>query len=239
MSAGLADRLRSGFARALGRALARLLRGLAATWRIDAGACVGSSPKDGPPRLVGFWHGKYFALLALLAGSRGSVLIGSGFRGEVIAAICESLGYTPILLPHRDREGALGQMRAALRGTPLCATALDGPVGPARQVKRSLLRVLAEVGAEVLPVSAVSAPRLVLGWRWDRREIPLPFARVRLAVGEPLSVPKGAADRALEEWRRRLADAVDALEADPRRRSTAEADDQSASSAAISARSQP
>jgi hypothetical protein len=66
---------------------------LAATWRIDAGACVGSSSKDGPPRLVGFWHGKYFALLALLAGSRG--------------------------------EGALGQMRAALRGTPVSTAEAD------------------------------------------------------------------------------------------------------------------
>jgi lysophospholipid acyltransferase (LPLAT)-like uncharacterized protein len=195
----------------LGRILAALLRRLAATWRIDATASARLTGAD-TPRLVGFWHGKYFALLALLRGVEGSVLIGAGFRGEVIAAICRALGYTPILLPHGDRARALEEIRAALRRNVQCATALDGPTGPARRVKPSLLRLIAEVGAEILPVSVVASPRLVLGWRWDRREIPLPLARVRLAVGEPIAIPRGAAAQELEVWQRRVAERVDELE---------------------------
>ena len=208
----LAGSLRSAFARALGWILATLLRLLAATWRVDSTASRRVAAEGGTAQLVGFWHGKYFALLALLRANEGSVLIGAGFRGEVIAAICESLGYTPILLPHGDRERALQEMRAALRAGPLCATALDGPVGPARQVKPSLLRLMADVGAKIQPVSVVAAPQLVLGWRWDRREIPLPLARVRLVVGEPILIPKGASDRELEEWRSRVTRRVDDLD---------------------------
>jgi lysophospholipid acyltransferase (LPLAT)-like uncharacterized protein len=203
---------RSRFARALGRLLAALLRLLAATWRIDATASARLTADAGTPRLLGFWHGKYFALLALLRGSEGSVLIGAGFRGEVIAAICEALGYTPVLLPHGNRAQALEEMLAALRIRPLCATALDGPLGPPRHVKPSLLRVAAELGAEILPVSALAAPRWVMSWRWDRREVPPLFARVRLAVGEPIAIPKGASDRELEAWRCRVAQRVDELE---------------------------
>jgi lysophospholipid acyltransferase (LPLAT)-like uncharacterized protein len=185
---------------------------LAATWRTDSTASRRIAAEGGTPRLVGFWHGKYFALLILLRGTRGSILIGSGFRGEVIAAICESLGYTPVLLPRGDRERALQEMRAALRAGPLCATALDGPVGPPRHVKPTLLRLTADVGVQIQPVSVVAAPRLVLGWRWDRREIPLPLARVRLVVGEPISIPTGASSRELEEWGSRVARGVDDLE---------------------------
>jgi lysophospholipid acyltransferase (LPLAT)-like uncharacterized protein len=195
----------------LGRILAALLRLLASTWRIDATASARLTGAD-TPRLVGFWHGEYFALLALLRGSTGSVLIGAGFRGEVIAAICRALGYTPILLPHGDRARALEQIRAALRRDVQCATALDGPLGPARRVKPSLLRLIAEVGAEIVPVSVVASPRWVLFWRWDRREIPLPRSRVRLVVGEPIAIPRSASGQELEVWQRRVADRIDELE---------------------------
>ena len=198
--------------RALGWLLAALLRLLAATWRSDTTTRARLAIEGDTPRLLGFWHGKYFALLALLRGIDGSVLIAPGFRGEVIAAICEQLGFTPILLPRGDREQAIEQVGAALRSHALCATALDGPLGPARRVKRSLLRVAAEIGAEIVPASVVSSPNLVLGWRWDRREIPLPLSRVRLRVGEPVAIPKGTADDALDEWRSRLARRLDELE---------------------------
>jgi lysophospholipid acyltransferase (LPLAT)-like uncharacterized protein len=203
--------LRSELAAVLGRILAALLRLLAATWRIDATASARLTGAD-TPRLVGFWHGKYFALLALLRGTTGSVLIGAGFRGEVIAAICETLGYTAVLIDRRDRERAIDQIRAALCANLRCATARDGPVGPAGRVKPSLLRLTAEVGAEILPVSVVASPRLVLCWRWDRREIPLPLARVRLAVGEPIAIPRSASGQELAVWQRRVADRVDELD---------------------------
>jgi lysophospholipid acyltransferase (LPLAT)-like uncharacterized protein len=205
--------LRSGLVpRALGWVLAALLRLLAASWRIDATMLLGVTAERAIPRLVGFWHGKYFALLVLLRGIPGTVLIRAGFHGEVIAAICRTLGYTPVLIARRDRERAIAQIRAALRAGTLCATALDGPVGPARRVKASLIRLAAETGAEVVPVSVVAAPRWVLGWRWDRREIPLPLARVRLAVGAPIAIPAAACGEQLEEWRWRVGHRIDELE---------------------------
>ena len=82
-------------------------------------------------------------------------------------------------------------------------------------MKPSLLHLIAEVGGEILPVSVVSAPRLVLGWRWDRREIPLPLSRVRLAVGEPVAIPKAVSGQELEAWQRRVGHRVDELDRIP------------------------
>jgi lysophospholipid acyltransferase (LPLAT)-like uncharacterized protein len=130
----------------------------------------------------------------------------------VIAAICEELGFVPILLPPGDRAAAFAGIRAALSRNALCATPLDGPLGPARRVKQSLIRAAADTGAAIVPVSVVASPKLVLSRRWDRRELPLPFARVCLRVGEPLSIPKAAAGEALEGWRSQVASRVDDLE---------------------------
>ena len=213
LSEPAASPLRLGLVpRAFGWVCAALLRLLAATWRIDATAALGLTTEPATPRLVGFWHGKYFGLLALVRGIQGTVLIGAGFRGNVIAAMCERLGYTAVQIARRDRERAIARIRAALRSDTLCATALDGPVGPARRVKASLIRLAAETGAEIVPVSVVAAPRLVLGWRWDRREIPLPLARVRLAVGAPIAIPRAASGEQLEEWRWRVGHRIDELE---------------------------
>jgi lysophospholipid acyltransferase (LPLAT)-like uncharacterized protein len=199
-------------ARALGVVLAASIRLLAATWRIDASALERITRKVDKARLVGFWHGKYIALFPLLRGLQGSVLIGAGFRGEVIAVICEKLGFTPIRLPHGDRIRALESIRTALSGDALCATPLDGPVGPARVAKSALLSVMAERGAEIVPASVRSTRRLVLRSRWDDREIPLPFSSVRLVVGEPIAIPKSATAFELEQLQRRIAGRLDELE---------------------------
>jgi lysophospholipid acyltransferase (LPLAT)-like uncharacterized protein len=193
--------------------LAAALRLLAATWRVDHANTERLEGVPGTRKLVGFWHSEYFPLLPLLRGIRGTVLIGEGLRGSLIAAIVESFGYTPVLLPHGDRERAVARIRAALTSSVPCATAFDGPIGPARQVKPSLIRLAAEVGAVIVPVSMSASPCWVLRWRWDRREIPLPFARVRVCVGPPISLPADAATKTLTIWQQRVTTALDSLDA--------------------------
>jgi len=178
---------------------------------VERHGVAGLARSNGTPLLIGFWHGQYFPLLPLLRGIRGQVFIGEGFRGSLIAAIGEAFGYTPILLPHGQRQQAVERMRAALASPLPCATAFDGPLGPARQVKVSLIRLASEVGATILPVSVSTAHRCVLGWRWDRREIPYPFAKVQLLVGSPLAIPRGLPANELADWQQRVKSSLDEL----------------------------
>jgi hypothetical protein len=46
---------------------------------------------------------------------------------------------------------------------------------------------------------------------WDRTFLPLPFARVRVAYGPPILVPKNTRDEALEGLRRHLEGELDRL----------------------------
>jgi lysophospholipid acyltransferase (LPLAT)-like uncharacterized protein len=201
------DRLR-------GRLLATGLRLLAATWTVEGTDTLRSEMAKWTalPLLVGFWHGKYFPLIVLMRGTRTHVFIGESRRGSRIAEICRTFGFSPVLLPHGDRKRAIERMRTALAGPLPCATALDGPIGPARQVKPTLIELATEVGATILPVSVLARPRSVLWWRWDRREVPWPFARVEVRVGEPIHVPIRLAQQVRAAWRERVRAALDELE---------------------------
>jgi lysophospholipid acyltransferase (LPLAT)-like uncharacterized protein len=65
----------------------------------------------------------------------------------------------------------------------------DGPRGPLHEFKPGAVMLAQITGKPILPVS-IAASRL---WRfrtWDRFELPLPFSRVVIAYGEPVTVPR-------------------------------------------------
>ena len=88
-----------------------------------------------------------------------------------------------------------GRPRAAARGRccSWCATSvtraaaftLDGPRGPARVAQPGAVWLAKATGQPVLPFHLEAARYWTLR-SWDRTQIPKPFARVALAIGEPL-----------------------------------------------------
>ena len=96
---------------------------------------------------------------------------------------------------------------------PLLAIAVDGPTGPARQPKAGAIRIAADFGYRLLPISVNGDPKTVLKNRWDRHEVPLPFARVRIAVGDPVDIPRDIVPEDLPEWQALLRERIEA--ADP------------------------
>ncbi|MEQ8936955.1 MAG: hypothetical protein RIE56_14285, partial [Amphiplicatus sp.] len=65
-------------------------------------------------------------------------------------------------------------------------------------------------GAPVIPVSFGAARRRVLN-TWDRFVLALPFSRGVIVWGDPVSVPRDADEYGLEEARRRIEDAINAV----------------------------
>jgi lysophospholipid acyltransferase (LPLAT)-like uncharacterized protein len=65
----------------------------------------------------------------------------------------------------------------------------DGPRGPVHEFKPGAVMLSQLTGKPILPVS-VAASRT---WRfrtWDEFELPLPFSRIAIVYGTPLSVPR-------------------------------------------------
>jgi hypothetical protein len=65
---------------------------------------------------------------------------------------------------------------------------VDGPLGPAGEIKPGLLLAAQRSGASIVPVYA-SAKRRWEARSWDRMQIAWPFTCVRVRYGTPVDVP--------------------------------------------------
>ena len=88
------------------------------------------------------------------------------------------------------------------RGYDLSITP-DGPRGPIYQVQDGVTSLAQLTGLPILPMA------FNLNWKirlknWDRFQIPLPFARCEVCVGQPLLVPREATDAERDVLRQEL-----------------------------------
>lgn len=65
----------------------------------------------------------------------------------------------------------------------------DGPRGPRFEFKAGALMVAQLTGAPIVPLAYAARPAKVLR-TWDKFVLPSPFARLIVAVGEPMYVPR-------------------------------------------------
>lgn len=168
---------------------------------------------QGKPVLVIFWHGKYLPLFPLLQGRGACVFASQSLRGEIICALCRRFGHHCFTLDEQIAFQSLATLRQALARSPLAALVPDGPRGPYHQVKPGLIRLCGELCLTLLPASVTAHPRLVLKHRWDRMEVPWPYARVSLAFGAPLEIPRDLDHPSLQMWADRVREALEAADA--------------------------
>lgn len=195
-SAGTMPSVTDGLAYLLGLICAALLKLLAMSWRADNSQLshIDRTLASGTSVVVVFWHGTYLPLFALAAGRPVTVFTSRSFRGKVIASICRAFGYRPRLLPPGQRgyhtmRHMLSAQDQNLAAPWIIAIAVDGPLGPAHKVKTGALHLASKLGAVIMPVGVASQPSWTSTSRWDKFEIPYPWAKVDLTVGAPITVP--------------------------------------------------
>lgn len=168
---------------------------------------------EGHQVLAIFWHGKYLPLFPLAKGRQAVVITVDSFRGRVIGLICRKFGYRPVLLPAATHaHGFPALVQQVREGACLIALAVDGPTGPYHRIRSGALNLSALHGVVLAPVGVASSRKIVLRSRWDKQEVPLPFSRVAVAVGDIIDLsqlgtqaPKGR----LEDVVRQGMDAVE------------------------------
>lgn len=96
-----------------------------------------------------------------------------------------------ILLGSGGEEGreAAAMLAGLLRQGWSTVISPDGPGGPPQVLKKGILHIAADSGVPVVPVRLEAKPAIRLR-SWDRKVVPLPFARVRVVFGQPLRVRK-------------------------------------------------
>lgn len=167
-------------------------------WRVEGMQHLDAIASSGRQPVMGFWHGRILTATYYFR-RRGIVVITSeNFDGEWIARIIEKFGYgTARGSSSRGARKAMIQLvRAMAEGKPAGFT-LDGPRGPAGVAQPGAVWLASRTGNPLLPFHLEASSHWTVG-SWDRTQIPKPFSRVALAIGEPFEVPAEADDAALE-----------------------------------------
>ena len=193
------------------RAIAAL--GATLRWKTEGLEHFDAIRAAGHQPIMAFWHGRILPATDYFRG-RGIVVITSeNFDGEWIAGIIERFGYgTSRGSSSRGGPRALLQMSRDLAAGRPAGFTVDGPRGPARVSQPGAVWLAKASGHPVLPFHC-EADRFWTLRSWDRTQVPKPFARVAISVGEPFYVPRSANEQAVEQYRQRLDAALFAAEA--------------------------
>jgi len=195
-----------------------LVRTLWATLRIERIGVENASGlvEKGEPFIPCYWHGRQFVCVKIMLelqkkGLKTGFLISPSRDGEIAARLLETLD-VHVIRGSSTRTGAQA-MRDLYRAITIDRispiTTPDGPKGPIFVFKPGAVMMAKLSGAPIVPMNYAASKTWQLG-SWDRFQIPRPFARVVVAVGEPRAIPKSISDDEIEdvcrEMERTLAD---------------------------------
>lgn len=147
---------------------------------------------------LAFFHGQQMALLAGRRLVRGAVVLVSRSRdGDLQAGVMTALGFR-VVRGSSSRGGAraLAELVRSLRRGDRIALAVDGPRGPRHVAKPGVAAAACAAEAPLHVVASASRSALTLSRAWDGFEIPLPFTRVAVVVGEPMQASEARNDPA-------------------------------------------
>jgi len=164
---------------------------------------------SGQPVIYTVWHchllfplyyvRRYFPQLPPLV-----VMASPSRDGEFIAEVARRLGFT-VCFGSRRKGGvqALKRLADYFRQGYSCGLIADGSRGPARVAQKGPLYLARETQAPLVPLAVASRRKITFN-SWDRFELPLPFSRMAVLVGDPLYIGPSDRGRLLEDRRREL-----------------------------------
>ncbi len=173
------------------------------------------------PVILTAWHGMTMMVAAFVRNyadiTRYVVIVPNDPRGATLATWSRDMGVDsfPVSMDDQSMGGARRMMqliRIMRQGKGLYINP-DGPAGPTHVPKPGLAFVARKTGASIVPIGAYAAACYRLS-RWDRYTVPLPWARIAVALREPFTIGADTEiDAASDLIRERLNDAERAAEA--------------------------
>lgn len=186
------------------------LKALSKTWTYEAlfPEHHTEAKKHGGGFILAIWHGRMLPMILPFYGKDVTVLVSGSKDGDLSEALLEGFRFD-IIRGSSSKGGAraLRAMIAALERGSMVAITPDGPRGPRHSMNPGLAWMARATGFPILP-AGIACDR---AWRlstWDAYSVPKPRARIALAWGPPVSVPRESSpedmERATAEVRERI-----------------------------------
>jgi len=203
------------FALFLGYCIVRLL---AATYRFRAAETGGPRHVAGTQGYVlATWHQNLFAGILAQSARPHCVIVSRSGDGDPVTYLCQRLGHQVVRGSSRrgtrDKGGkqAKDEMIEVLRSGVPGAVTVDGPSGPAHQVKPGIIEMARLAGVPVVPY--LTLPRRYWSFpSWDAFRLPKPFTRIDVCYGAPIAVGAELTPAEFEGYLQSLAESLQALE---------------------------
>jgi lysophospholipid acyltransferase (LPLAT)-like uncharacterized protein len=133
-----------------------------------------------------------------------AAVVSASKDGGFLAAILEGFTVQPVRgsSSRRGPQALLELTSWAGKGYDLAITP-DGPRGPCYRVREGVISLAQLTGLPIIPFSCHLSGKIRVK-SWDRFQIPIPFSRCKMLLGEPVRVPRNATDAEREALRRHL-----------------------------------
>jgi lysophospholipid acyltransferase (LPLAT)-like uncharacterized protein len=193
-------RLHPGITSYFGAVLIRLL---GCTWRIEWRGLERLDRARGLSKaaVIAFCHGRLLVLSFSQRSRNIQVLASEHPDGDLMGRTIARLGFGHVKGSSTRRgAAALRELATVLRNGLDVGLAIDGPRGPRGVVQQGAIELSRMTGAVVVPMSNSARPRILFN-SWDRFQLPLPFAKVVIAYGEPFVVPGDSSPEDREKHR--------------------------------------
>mgnify|MGYP000243177037 CR=1 FL=1 len=159
-------------------------------------------PLQVKPYVFAFWHNRLLMMPYLyphfLPGRKLTVMMSMSRDGQITTGLAKRFGIQAAR-GSSSREGLKAFMNLARKlksdGGDVAITP-DGPRGPIYSMHTGILQLAEAGGVPITPITCHYENKWELK-SWDRFQIPKPFTRCRLVVGEQVHLPAGATEEQL------------------------------------------
>lgn len=188
----------------LGAALVRAVWGMARRPQVIGTENLEAALAIAPSFIPVLWHQHQLYCAKWLLEQRPRVtagfLISPSVDGEIGAMLVERFGGVAVRgsSSHTGARALRDYYEALVKQSVSPIITPDGPRGPRFVFKPGAILLAQMSGRPMLPM-AYAASRAIQ-FHWDRFVIPLPFARIVIAVGAPRRVPRTLDAAAMRQW---------------------------------------
>jgi lysophospholipid acyltransferase (LPLAT)-like uncharacterized protein len=145
------------------------------------------------------WHQRFFPGIMFLSGRKPiAIIVSLSKDGDLISKIIGLLGWYPIRgSSSRGGAKALKKVNEIAGAGYSLGHIVDGPRGPAGEVKPGLFLIARESGMPILP-TIISAEKKWIFNSWDKFIIPKPFSKIIIKFDNAIFIHKNADKKIFE-----------------------------------------